>query len=166
MTGSPSTLITPTTAFQDLVTTSHASPNIPLLLFLSPDLAIMPSPRRKNTDTAKTPLINETPVSSSSSSSDAALEERVLEVIKGPSFVVDWYGPSDVGNPQNLPRWRKWLITMSVALYVLTTTFASSVFSAAAGVTAIEFGVGVETMVGAGTSMFMLGFAVGSIIFG
>jgi hypothetical protein len=55
---------------------------------------------------------------------------------------------------------------MSIALYVLTTTFASSVFSAAAAVTAHEFGVGVETMVAAGTSMFMLGFAVGPIIFG
>lgn len=55
---------------------------------------------------------------------------------------------------------------MSIALYVLTTTFASSVFSPAAVVTSREFGVAVEVMVGAGTSMFMLGFAVGPIMFG
>jgi DHA1 family multidrug resistance protein-like MFS transporter len=63
--------------------------------------------------------------------------------------VVNWYGPEDKGNPQNLPLWRKWLITMSVALSVLTTTFASSAFSAAAVVCSKEFGVSVETMVSA-----------------
>ncbi|KAL6703841.1 Cercosporin MFS transporter ctb4 [Coniothyrium glycines] len=115
---------------------------------------------------SKTPIIREAPASDSSSSSPSDLEERILDTIKGPTFLVDWYGPSDAGNPQNLPRWRKWLITMSIALYVLTTTFASSVFNAAVAVTAVEFGVSTELMVGAGTSMFMVGFAVGPIIFG
>lgn len=127
----------------------------------------MPPPRHNSDLKAKLPIVHENILSSStSSSSDAAFEERLLETIKGPTYLVDWYGPSDAGDPQNLPRWRKWLITMSIALYVLTTTFASSVFSAAAVVTAGEFSVGVETMVAAGTSMFMLGFAVGPIIFG
>ena len=85
--------------------------------------------------------------SSSQAAADAAFEEQVLDRIKDDSFVVQWYGPDDSGNPQNLPLWRKWLVTMSVALHVLTTTFASSVFSAAAVVTAGEFGVPVETMV-------------------
>jgi len=87
--------------------------------------------------------------SASSSQNDITdeLEEQVLGRIKGDSYVVTWYGPDDKGNPQILPLWRKWLITMSVALYVLTTTFASSVFSAAVVVTAKEFGVSVETMV-------------------
>jgi len=118
---------------------------------------------------SKGPTVHEIPTSSSSSSAttlSTAFEERLLEAIKGPTYLVDWYGAGDAGNPQNLPRWRKWLITMSIALYVLTTTFASSVFSPAAVVTSREFGVGVEVMVGAGTSMFMLGFAVGPIIFG
>jgi hypothetical protein len=75
------------------------------------------------------------------------LEEQVLGRIKGDSYLVTWHGPDDKGNPQNLPLWRKWLVTMSVALYVLTTTFASSVFGAAVVVTAKEFGVSVETMV-------------------
>ncbi|KAH7084081.1 major facilitator superfamily domain-containing protein [Paraphoma chrysanthemicola] len=113
---------------------------------------------------SKSPTVNTTSISSSDS--DAAFEERLLSTIAGPTYLVDWYAPSDAGNPQNLPRWRKWLITMSVALYVLTTTFSSSVFSAAAGVVAVEFGVTVETMVAAGTSMFMLGFAVGAVMFG
>ncbi|KAM0702778.1 hypothetical protein Q7P35_010210 [Cladosporium inversicolor] len=94
------------------------------------------------------------------------LEETVLGRIKGDSYIVTWYGPDDKGNPQNLSLWRKWLVTMSVALYFLTTTFASSVFSAAVVVTAKEFGVCVETMVISGTSMFMVGFDTGPIVFG
>ena len=89
-------------------------------------------------------------IASASSSQDDigdGLEEQVLNRIKGDSYVVTWYGTDDKGNPQNLPLWRKWLVTMSVALYVLTTTFASSVFSAAVVATAKEFGVSVETMV-------------------
>jgi hypothetical protein len=97
---------------------------------------------------------------------DAALEESILGKIKGDSYVVNWYGDDDAGNPQNLPKWRKWLSTMSLALYVLTTTFASSVFSAAAAATAEEFGTSVETMVFGGTSLFMMGFATGPVIFG
>lgn len=87
--------------------------------------------------------------SASSSQDDISdeLEDQVLGRIKGDSYIVNWYGPEDKGNPQNLPLWRKWLVTMSVALYVLTTTFASSVFSVAVVVTAKEFGVSVETMV-------------------
>ncbi|GAB7325185.1 hypothetical protein MBLNU13_g09261t1 [Cladosporium sp. NU13] len=108
-------------------------------------------------------------IASASSSQDDisdASEQQILSRIKGDSYIVTWYGPDDKGNPQNLPLWRKWLVTMSMALYVLTTTFASSVFSAAVVVTAKEFGVSVETMVISGTSMFMVGFATGPVVFG
>lgn len=104
------------------------------------------SPPRDDRKGPNTPSY--TSLASAGSSQDVdPLEEQVLERIKGDSFIVDWYGVEDKGNPQNLPLWRKWLVTMSVALYVLTTTFASSVFSAAAVVTAKEFKVAVETMV-------------------
>ena len=86
-------------------------------------------------------------VSSSQDDPTDELEAQVLGRIRDDSYIVNWYGPDDKGNPQNLPLWRKWMVTMSVALYVLTTTFASSVFSAAVVVTAKEFGVSVETMV-------------------
>ena len=102
----------------------------------------------------------------SDSDRSVEVEEDVLEIIRSDSFVVDWYGQDDKGNPQNLPLWRKWSITMILALYVLSTTFSSSVFSAAAAVTAQEFHVKVETMVFGGTSLFMIGFALGPIIFG
>ncbi|KAJ0384338.1 hypothetical protein COL922a_008584 [Colletotrichum nupharicola] len=93
-------------------------------------------------------------------------ETRVFEKIQGDDFIVDWNGPDDKGNAQNLPKPRKWLVTWVLALYVLSTTFSSSVFSAAAAVTANEFDTTVQTMVFGGTSLFMLGFAVGPIIFG
>ncbi|KAK2773755.1 MFS multidrug transporter [Colletotrichum kahawae] len=97
---------------------------------------------------------------------EAEFETRVFEKIQGDDFIVDWNGPDDRGNAQNLPKPRKWLITWVLALYVLSTTFSSSVFSAAAAVTAKEFDTTVRTMVFGGTSLFMLGFAIGPIIFG
>lgn len=55
---------------------------------------------------------------------------------------------------------------MSIALYVLTTTFSSSVFSAIAPVVASDLSASIPTVVASGTSMFMLGFAIGPLIFG
>ncbi|KAI8228140.1 Citrinin biosynthesis cluster MFS transporter [Colletotrichum sp. SAR 10_77] len=97
---------------------------------------------------------------------EVEFETRLFEKIQGDDFIVDWNGPDDKGNAQNLPQPRKWLITCVLALYVLSTTFSSSVFSAASAVTAKEFETTVQTMVFGGTSLFMLGFAVGPIIFG
>ncbi|KAI9695997.1 MAG: Cercosporin MFS transporter ctb4 [Bogoriella megaspora] len=96
---------------------------------------------------------------------EETLKESAIGLIRSDAFVVDWYGPDDPGHPQNLPRWRKWAITMSMALHVLSTTFASSVMSAATRPTAAEFGVSIEVTVLA-TSLFMVGFGVGPPIFG
>jgi MFS transporter, DHA1 family, multidrug resistance protein len=109
---------------------------------------------------AAQPLISE----AETSSGETTFEDRVIDYIKGDAFVVDWYGTDDPGHPQNLPSWRKWAITTSMACHVLSTTFASSVFSAATRVTSIEFSVNTEVMVLA-TSLFMVGFACGPIIF-
>lgn len=92
--------------------------------------------------------------------------DDIITVLQRDEFLIEWQGPRDKGNPQNLPIWRKWLITMSLALLVLTTTFSSAVFSVAANVISQEYGVPVESAVFGGTSLFMLGFAVGPIIFG
>lgn len=104
--------------------------------------------------------------SGESSQDGAILEEQVLEKVRSSAFVVDWHGEDDAGNPQNLSVTRKALISISLAMYALTTTFASSVFSAASGVMAEEFGVSRETMVLGGTSLFMVGFATGPTLFG
>ncbi|CCF39169.1 MFS transporter [Colletotrichum higginsianum] len=112
------------------------------------------------------PTPHATSTEAPSSEDVLSVDEQVFVKIQGGDFIVDWLSPEDKGHPQNLPRPRKWLITLVLALYVLSTTFSSSVFSAAAGVTAAEYNTTVQTMVFGGTSLFMLGFAVGPIIFG
>lgn len=78
---------------------------------------------------------------------------------KDPSLV-EWDGPDDPEHPQNLPRWRKWVITISMALMTTWVTFSSSVFSTATRVTAKQFGVGTEVTT-LGTSLVIFGFAAG-----
>ena len=81
------------------------------------------------------------------------------------SIIVDWDGPNDPGNPVNMSKARKWLITISLSLTNFTTTFASSVFSSANGQTARLFHVSEEVMV-LGTSLYLCGFIFGPCIFG
>lgn len=81
------------------------------------------------------------------------------------SLMVDWDSPDDPDFPQNFPRWRKFLITMTAAGTTLTVTFSASVFSAATVETAERFNVSIEVMVLA-TSLFVLGFGFGPTIFG
>ena len=79
--------------------------------------------------------------------------------------LIDWDGPDDPENPQNWPFMKKAMATGSLSLTTLCITFASSVFSTATMPTAMEFGVSEEVMI-LGTSLFVLGFAIGPIIWG
>ncbi|KAF2172656.1 hypothetical protein M409DRAFT_49205 [Zasmidium cellare ATCC 36951] len=123
-------------------------------------------------DGAKSPLISfrsgsQSPPESSDRSLDPEeLEEQVLEVIRSKTFVVDWCDEDDKGDPKNLPLVRKWLITVSLALYALVTTFASSSFGAATPVIAKEFDLPPKTVVFGCTSLFMVGFALGPALWG
>lgn len=77
--------------------------------------------------------------------------------------LVDWDGPDDPENPQNMPKGKKWVVTMSLSSMTMWLTFASSVFSTATMVTAQEFGESTEVMVLA-TSLVVFGFALGPLI--
>jgi len=79
--------------------------------------------------------------------------------------LVEWDGADDPGNPQNWPFMKKALATGALSCCTLCITFASSVFSTATIPTAMEFGVSEEVMI-LGTSLFVLGFAVGPMVFG
>lgn len=79
--------------------------------------------------------------------------------------VVDWDGPDDPQNPMNWSSYRKWGIAVSMGLMTFVVTFASSVFSAATEVTAMQFGVSSEVMILA-VALFVLGFAFGPIVWG
>lgn len=60
--------------------------------------------------------------------------------------LVEWDGPDDPENPQNMSRARKWIITMSLSTMTIWVTFASSVFSQATVVTSTEYHVSEEVM--------------------
>ncbi|RAH73977.1 MFS transporter [Aspergillus aculeatinus CBS 121060] len=79
--------------------------------------------------------------------------------------IVDWDGPDDPEYPPNWTELRKWTITIILGLMTVSVTFASSVFSAAAAVTAEQFGVSEEVMI-LGTSLFVLGYSFGPLAFG
>lgn len=68
-------------------------------------------------------------------------------------------------NPLDLPLWRKWVMTVLLALVTFTATFASSIFSATTQVTSKIFGVS-ETVMILGVSLYVLGFATGPLLWG
>lgn len=101
---------------------------------------------------------------------DPAKEDRDME--KGDSNsddpakdpnLVEWDGPDDPENPQNMPVWRKWVVTMALSSMTMWITFASSVFSTATLVTAKEYNVSTEVTT-LGTSLVVFGFALGPLI--
>ncbi|KAF2112687.1 major facilitator superfamily domain-containing protein [Lophiotrema nucula] len=81
-----------------------------------------------------------------------------------PNLVV-WDGEDDPENPHNWTRGKKWRVTIVLGIMTFCITFASSVFSTATVVTAEQFGVSTEVMT-LGTSLFVLGFAIGPPIWG
>ncbi|KAF5973963.1 major facilitator superfamily transporter [Fusarium bulbicola] len=81
------------------------------------------------------------------------------------STIIGWNDPDDPDNPKNWPNRRKWMITVSLGMLSWVVTFASSIFSTATRPAAKEFGVSVEVMT-LGTSLFVLGFAFGPLVFG
>ncbi|KAI9702586.1 MAG: Citrinin biosynthesis cluster MFS transporter mrr1 [Candelina mexicana] len=79
--------------------------------------------------------------------------------------IIEWDGPNDPENPMNFTKRRKWIITVTMSGLTFCITFASSVFSTATVATAEKFGVSNEVMI-LGTSIFVLGFAVGPLAWG
>ncbi|KAL9063863.1 MAG: hypothetical protein Q9161_009236 [Pseudevernia consocians] len=79
--------------------------------------------------------------------------------------VVGWDGPDDPQNPHNWKTSKKYTVTVFYASLTFCITFASSIFSTATMVTAKMYGVSNEVMT-LGTSLFVLGFAVGPIVWG
>jgi len=97
-----------------------------------------------------------------------------LDVEKGPeqepeqnakSFLVEFEGTDDPGNPKNWTPKRRWSITVSMGLMVFTVTFASSIFSVNIGVVQEKFNVELVTAT-LGVALFVLGFVFGPIAFG
>ncbi|RDW79179.1 MFS transporter [Aspergillus mulundensis] len=121
----------------------------------SPDTAEEDRDLESGNYDAQQPSADEKPIEEKSKDSK---EEKP----KDPNLV-EWNGPDDPENPQNMPHWRKWIITMTMSSMTMWLTFASSVFSTATMVTAQQFGVSTEVMVLA-TSLVVFGFAAGPLV--
>ncbi|KKA24446.1 hypothetical protein T310_1475 [Rasamsonia emersonii CBS 393.64] len=64
-----------------------------------------------------------------------------------------------------MPLWKKWLLALLLGGITFVVTFASTVFSTATEATAIEYGVSAEVTT-LGTSLFVLGFVFGPVVWG
>ncbi|KZS90135.1 MFS polyamine transporter [Sistotremastrum niveocremeum HHB9708] len=76
---------------------------------------------------------------------------------------LQWDGPDDPSNPQNMSRTRKWFITILCAVLTINVTFASSAPSSATMAIAQEFEVSSEvaTLI---TTLFLCGYVFGPLI--
>lgn len=83
-------------------------------------------------------------------------EKKAQEPPSKDPNLVDWDGPDDLGNPQNMKTARKWTLTMVLSMLTIWVTFSSSIFSQATFVTAKEFNVSTEIMLlGTGLPVFV-----------
>ncbi|KAF2848801.1 MFS multidrug transporter-like protein [Plenodomus tracheiphilus IPT5] len=76
-----------------------------------------------------------------------------------PANVVN-FGPNDLDNPHNWPRFRKWLMVAAIIPIDLSVSWGASGFSPAAGDFAKDVGVSPQVAV-LGLSMYILGLAFG-----
>lgn len=79
--------------------------------------------------------------------------------------IIKFNGPTDPDNPMNWNLKYKWMITAILASMTFATTFTSAIFSTAVDATSKKFRVSTEVMT-LGTSLFLLGFGFGPIIWG
>lgn len=78
-------------------------------------------------------------------------------------YVVEFIHPFDQRNPMTWPKWRKWFITITMALATLAVAFVSSAFSGGV-VQIIRHFDASEELVTAGISLFVMGFAIGPLL--
>lgn len=121
----------------------------------SSSTVVLATPTTPTTETSKSSNGNGTSGSNRSGSTTNNRATTLEKEAPDPNLVV-FSGPDDPLNPQNIPPWKKWVYANIIGWLSLVVTFATSVFSAATGVTAEEFGVGrqVTTL---GTALFIAG---------
>ncbi|KAM0723235.1 hypothetical protein Q7P37_001435 [Cladosporium fusiforme] len=77
-------------------------------------------------------------------------------------YVVNWI-PNDPRNPMLYSELKKWSITALVAIATLAVAFVSSAYSGGAKQVIVEFGCSQEVFT-LGISLFVLGFAIGPLL--
>ena len=71
--------------------------------------------------------------------------------------------PDDPRNPMLFPMWKKWTLTILVAVATLAVAFVSSAYTGGVNQIIEEFGASQE-VVTLGVSLFVLGFAIGPLL--
>lgn len=77
-------------------------------------------------------------------------------------FLVDFI-PNDHKNPMTLPKWKKWTFMLLHAVAVLAVTFVSSAYSGSITSLIMDFHASTIVII-LGVSLFVLGFALGPLI--
>ncbi|KAK7416886.1 hypothetical protein QQX98_004944 [Neonectria punicea] len=77
-------------------------------------------------------------------------------------FIVAWI-PDDPGNPHNWPTWLRWMITVVSAFTCFVVAFSSSAYTGTMTELMIHFEAS-DTLITAGVSLYVLGFALGPLI--
>ncbi|CAI7609257.1 unnamed protein product [Penicillium manginii] len=77
-------------------------------------------------------------------------------------YAVTWI-PEDPRNPMNFSEFRKWFLTAVVAIATLAVALVSSAYTGGVAEIEAEFGIGSEVAT-LGVSLFVLGFAVGPLL--
>jgi hypothetical protein len=77
-------------------------------------------------------------------------------------YLVDWIH-GDPGNPMTFAMWKKWLITLLVAFSTFAMSFASSAYTGGIRQIINDFDVSEEVVI-LGISLFVIGFAIGPLI--
>jgi MFS family permease len=80
------------------------------------------------------------------------------------TYIVEFEGPDDPLNPLNWSIRKRVVATVLLSLTTFVVTFASSVFSSALRVVAVEFHISDEVAT-LGTSLFVVGFALGPLVY-
>jgi multidrug resistance protein len=77
-------------------------------------------------------------------------------------FVVEFI-PGDPRNPMNFPEWKKWCLTVTVAVATLAVAFVSTAYTASTKQLIEAFGCS-QDVATLGVSLFVLGFAIGPLL--
>jgi len=81
---------------------------------------------------------------------------------EGDPYLVDFI-PDDPRNPMEFPQWKKWAITLTVAVATLAVAFVSSAYTGSIVQIIEEFRCSQEVAT-LGVSLFVLGFAIGPLL--
>ncbi|KAF3987383.1 hypothetical protein FT663_04478 [Candidozyma haemuli var. vulneris] len=75
---------------------------------------------------------------------------------------LDWDSRDDKANPQNWPLWKKWFITLSVAVDCLCVSLGSSLYVEAVPELQVKMGIS-QTLGIAGLTFYLIGLALGPV---